>query len=132
MNECTHRLGQAGIGYDDATALRRISMTLNRWCELECGDGNDYASWSIERDEATDIPYRCVYPHTGDMYRTRTPDREKGALKRLAVIMDRYPAFVSYYQTDPRGASLYIVPRDRLDEGDDLSSVYTRGIAVYK
>ena len=25
---------------DDAQALRRISMTLHRWHELECGDSN--------------------------------------------------------------------------------------------
>ena len=48
------RLGKLGIGYDEAQALRRISMTLQRWGELECGDGNDYCSWSIERDEGTD------------------------------------------------------------------------------
>ena len=31
-----------GINLEDARALRRISMTLHRWYELECGDGNDH------------------------------------------------------------------------------------------
>ena len=38
-------------------ALRRISMTLSRWGELECGDSDNYKSWSIERDKETDKPY---------------------------------------------------------------------------
>jgi hypothetical protein len=47
--ECVARLEQLGIERSDALALRRISMTLHRWHELECGDGNDYASWTIAR-----------------------------------------------------------------------------------
>lgn len=43
----------AGISEDDALALRRIAMTLHRWHELECGDGNDYGSWAIERIAVT-------------------------------------------------------------------------------
>lgn len=48
-NDCIDRLREAGISRDDAEALRRISMTLHRWHELECGDSNDYASWTIAR-----------------------------------------------------------------------------------
>lgn len=43
------RLLEAGISDGGARQLRRISMTLHRWHELECGDGNDHASWSIAR-----------------------------------------------------------------------------------
>jgi len=43
----------AGVSTDDAHALRRISMTLHRWHELECGDGNGCierdGKWAIER-----------------------------------------------------------------------------------
>jgi hypothetical protein len=35
-----------GIDHTDAVSLRRISMTLHRWHELECGD----TSGCIERD----------------------------------------------------------------------------------
>lgn len=119
MNKHTYdmieRVKRVGITEPDAWALRRISMTLSKWFEMECGNGNDYASWSIERDEETDKPYLCTYPHTGAMYKRQIPDREKGARKRLATIMQRYPALVAYVQTDPRGASLYIVKRSDLE-----------------
>lgn len=55
-NDCIDRLRESGISYDDAVALRRISMTLHRWHELECGDGNDYASWCIVRGYETNKP----------------------------------------------------------------------------
>ena len=51
--DCIAHLVRAGIEYDDAQALRRIAMTLHRWHELECGDGNNYGSWSIERIPVT-------------------------------------------------------------------------------
>lgn len=35
--DCIDNLRQAGISREDAEALRRISMTLHRWHELECG-----------------------------------------------------------------------------------------------
>jgi hypothetical protein len=50
--ECIAPLIRAGISYDDAYALRRISMTLNRWFELECGTD----AGAIERDETTGKP----------------------------------------------------------------------------
>lgn len=64
----THQADQLralGFTQQEADALRRISMTLHRWFELECGDSNSYASWAIERDEADDKPYmiRHVYAH---------------------------------------------------------------------
>ena len=124
-------LRQKGIDFEHAHALRRISMTLHRWHELECGDGNNYASWSIERDEVTDKPYMVRYPHSGKSYRTPVADREKGALKRLHKIMCAYPHLVPYVQTDPRGASLYVIDKADLPEGADVSSLYNRGVAVY-
>jgi ribosomal protein L37E len=44
-------LRQRGFSYEEANTLRRIEMTLSRWSELECGGGNDYGSWAIERDD---------------------------------------------------------------------------------
>lgn len=147
-HDCLYHLTQNGIALDDAVALRRISMTLHRWHELECGDSNEYASWcmvrgkkvgyTFEYDEDNGKPYLEVHPHAS-FAKTRydsVPDRERGALKRLAKIMARYPGFASYVQGDPRGASLYILrPEDQngLQHGTtDFSSCYTRGIAVYK
>lgn len=121
------RLTAAGIGHGDAVQLRRIAMTLHRWGELECGiDGG-----CIERDEKTGVPYwynsRARYLQANDpRCYTRIADRERGALRRLAAIMARYPALTAYHQTDPRGAALYVGPRE------DMAVCYTRGVAVTK
>ncbi len=129
--EMLNRVTTLGFTFDEALQLRRIAMTFHSWDEAECGNGNDYASWSIERDEETDIPYRCVYPHTSnEVRRTRIPDKEKGAQKRLDAIMAKHPDFVAYHQGDCRGASLYIVRRSDLN-GSDIQSTYTKGIAVH-
>ena len=166
--DCIDALRAAGINYEDACALRRISMTLHRWHELECGDGNDYGSWAIVRGNKPKRdgmgarldggPNDETFEHDDDgapflehhHYRhgagkdtvsyTRLTDRERGALKRLAAIMARYPGFASYVQTDPRGCALYILTPDRLPadwdtdltRGDWLSCNYSRGIAVHK
>ena len=130
---CLDQLASLGITHDDATALRRIAMTLHRWHELECGTD----SGAIERDEKTGIPYwynansRYLAPNDPRAY-NRIPDREKGAEKRLAKITARYPTLTPYIQGDCRGASLYILRPGDVPEGADVDSYYSRGIAVYK
>lgn len=133
IHDCVQRLVEVGIQRDDAEALQRISMTLDRWHELECGDGNEYASWAIERDETTDRPYMVRYPHHSDKpQRSPIPDREKGALKRLDKIMSHYPTLTAYVQGDPRGAALYILRPGDVPEGERAESWYSRGVAVYR
>ena len=95
------------ISQDDVNTLRRAAMTLHRWSELECGNGDNYKSWSIERDEQTNLPYMCIYPHQDSMLRYRVPDREQGALKRIQKLCKRLSLHY-YHQTDPRGCSLYV------------------------
>ncbi len=108
-----------GVTYQDAQALRRISRTLHRWHEMECGTEHG----CIERDEATGIPYwLCAYRGKRTM---RMRDMETGALKRLDTIMARYPHLTHYIQGDPRGCALYILPAG---VGEDA---YHNGIAVY-
>jgi hypothetical protein len=121
-----------GIDYDDAKALRRISMTLRRWYELECGTDAGH----IERNEKTGKPMfynaRSRYLQANDPRAwSIIPDREKGALKRLGNIMAKYPDLKPYLQTDPRGAALYILRPNDVPEGKDASAYYTRGIVVY-
>ncbi len=111
------------IGTQDANMLRRAQLTLHRWAELECGDGNDYASWAIERDEETGRPYMCHYPHTGKMTRHRVADREAGALKRIKAVCERNGLHY-YHQTDPRGCQLYVAREPLTDQN------YTRGVAM--
>jgi hypothetical protein len=148
-----------GFTRDEAEQLRRISMTLQRWFELECGNSNDYKSWSIERDENTDIPYMVEHMHVvarpggslysnSNTYRTRVPDRETGARKRLDKIIKarnerQTPICANYYgvattyqvgayiQGDPRGAALYILRPGDVPEGKSADSYYNRGICVY-
>lgn len=127
-NDTLNRLAplrRAGITWDDAAALRRISMTLKRWHEGECGTEDGH----IERDEATGRTY-WVSAYNGR--RHRTPDRETGALKRLRKIMARYPDLSYHVQGDPRGAALYVLRPGDVPEGADPDCYYSRGLAVYK
>ena len=112
-----------GISVADAEALRRISMTLHRWHERECGD----AGGCIERDELTERPY------WHDAYSGRRwsiPDRETGARKRLAAIMVRYPTLRAYIHGDPRGCALYILRPDDASVGEEDSG-YSRGLPIW-
>jgi hypothetical protein len=115
------KLARLGISEDDALALRRIEMTLQRWGVLETSN--------IERDEATNKPYWTYEKGPGPRGRYPIPDRETGALKRLAKIMESYPALLAYHQTDPRGCALYILRREELG-GMRIDEVYSRGMAV--
>lgn len=139
MNKHTHemlsRLQSAGIEREDAYALRRIAMTLHRWHELECGGGNDDASWHIDRDEKTGKPYRVVWYHRNPTtLRFSIADREKGALRRLNNIVVKYLGTGIagvYVQTDPRGAPLYLLRKGDVPEGADAASYYHNGIAIH-
>jgi hypothetical protein len=142
MLECIARLTAAGIDSDDAHALRRISMTLHRWHEMECGDDNGHASWTITRGHKKNgdfthddngKPYIETHPHSGGKTTYYpTADREAGAKRRLNAIMKRYPTLQAYIQGDPRGAALYIIRPGDVREGADVDSCYSNGIAVYK
>lgn len=115
-------LVQLGFDYNDATALRRISMALRRWYEHKCNG-------AIQRDEKTGKPYW----YNADTGRELFPvaDRERGAKKRLAKIMGRYPAYGHYLQTDPRGCALYILRAGDVPHGEYPGAYYSRGIPVY-
>ena len=135
-------LREAGISSEDAHALRRIAMTLHRWHELECGSGNDHASWCITRGrkvgklfehDEKGFAYQEVHSHYSNKPEyTRIPDREGGALKRMAKIMVRYPGMSAYVQSDCRGAPLYILRPGDVPDGGNVASYYSHGIAVYK
>ena len=143
--DCIPQLERLGVSVEDAYALRRIAMTLHSWHERECG--------CVERDEVTGKPYMNLVAYKGEpAKRYYVPDLEKGSLKRLEKIMDKYdgcpigeyfpdtgqlkfrevPHLRAYVQTDPRGAALYIVKASDVPPGGDIESYYTRGVAVYK
>lgn len=128
------------LGFTDteADALRRISNTLRRWHEMECGTGEGQILRTIERDE-TERPFlRVQYPSQTGYVDRRYPvaDRETGARKRLDAILKarnerRTDALDAYIQTDPRGAALYILRPGDIPADSNPESCYTRGICVY-
>ena len=133
--DCIGILCNAGINYHDAWQLRRDAMALHRWFELECGDGNDYGSWAIERDETDNKLYMVHHSYASAKTvttRRRIADRETPAVARIKAVMAKYPDFLPYIQGDPRGAPLYIVRKADIPEGKELDAYYSRGIAVYK
>lgn len=142
-------LRRLGFESHEVDTLRRISNTLQRWYELECGtDGG-----CIERDEATGKPYWVNYHSrylsaNDPRSRSRIADREAGALRRLQKIMrdvnerrfvgdgastldSHCDDLSAYVQTDPRGAGLYILRPGDVPEGLSVESCYTRGVCVY-
>jgi hypothetical protein len=127
-------LGSYGLSDVEVQQLIRCERTLGRWDELECGDGNDYGSWAIERDEDTGKPF-MVHHHyrhgNGKDYTTRTPiaDREAGAIKRAKAIAERHGLTI-YHQGDPRGCTLYVIRPGDVPEGAKVESCYNRGIAL--
>lgn len=139
------------LGFTDSevSSLRRINSTLQRWHELECGDGNGM----IERDETTGKPFWISYTRrylgaNDARMRSTMADREAGALRRLAKIMRdvnerRYVGdaastlapycddLTTYIQSDPRGAALYILRPGDIPAGTSVESCYTRGVCVF-
>lgn len=132
-------LADVGFTFEESVALRRISMTLNRWNTDECnGD--------IQRNEVDGKPARYLRtgPSSARYHAYAIPDREAGALSRLRKIVaarnhrarlaktfQKRELVVPYHQGDPRGASLYIVPATYLADSK-IEEVYHRGIAIHK
>lgn len=129
-----------GFTRDEAESLRRISMTLHRWHELECGTGDG----CVER-ENDDGTGRAFWRNSYSGKRYPIADRETGARKRLALILaarnarpqlaqgnGRYDGnMAAYIQGDPRGAALYILRPGDIPAGADVGAYYSRGICVY-
>lgn len=130
-------LSSLGFTYGETETLRRAEMTLHRWAERECNG-------EVERDEATGKTYYEIESPQGKRRRYPVPDRETGALKRVAAVIasrnaraanpddeeDRSASVSFYHQTDPRGAALYILRPGDVPEGEDVGSYYSRGVAV--
>ena len=118
------RLAVFGFTADDVAGLLKIERTLHRWAEQECGD----ASGMIERDETTGKPFWRSYNRPD--VSLPVPDRETGALAKLAKIMAGRRGVVAYHQGDPRGCALYIVRTADFPKGERVDAYYSRGVAV--
>ena len=111
-----------GFSVEESESLRRISNTLRRWYEHECNG-------AIQRDETTDKP---AWYNTNTARRIcAAPDRERGAIRRLDAIMSAHAPLSYHLQTDPRGATLYILRPGDVPAGQHAESYYSRGICVY-
>lgn len=132
-------MGDMGFTFDEAETLRRAQMTLHTWAERECNG-------EIERDEETGKVH-AFNSYTGKRSRRPIPDRETGALKRIAAVADARNErifglvgddnklvpqgdLIPYHQTDPRGCALYLVKTSDVPEGEGIGSYYNRGFAV--
>ena len=123
LNHLEAVLLRNGFSTDEFNTMRRISATLHRWSEHECNG-------AIQRDEETNVPYWYSTMSGKRLY--KAPDRETGALKRLAAIMAGHPDLLAYNQTDPRGCALYLVPKSELERtGHPVDAIYSNGIVVY-
>ncbi len=103
---------------EHAATLRRAQMTLHRWAEEICNG-------TIQRDGADGDgqPFRHYGNGTaGPFLTTRIPDRERGALARIAKICKASDLHF-YHQTDPRGCALYVSAEPLTDQN------YSRAIA---
>ncbi len=130
-------LRSLGFSSVEAERLRRISLTLHRWFEHECNG-------AIQRD-GDDGEGRPFWYNTNTGRKIGpVADRETGARKRLDAIIGARNARVrpaagetridpvsAYIQSDPRGASLYILRPGDVPDGKQAESYYNRGIVVY-
>ena len=124
ITELIYRLCEYGFTDKEVEAMRRISHTLTRWCEAEC-------SGEIERNEESGLTYSRYGRDLQFICSCR--DRENGAIKRMSRILANHPGWSWYYQTDPRGCSVYLYHAGdaRLNEYP-IKSIYSSiGIAIY-
>jgi hypothetical protein len=142
------RLKSLGFTYEESQSLRRIEMTLRRWFEAECGTDRGH----VEREGGEEDGRPMFHPsglHVGNTWYEPKPypiaDREAGARRRLAAIVKarnlrRSPTefmqanaqdwVIPYVQTDPRGAALHLLTRADIRPGEDIGSIYNRGVCV--
>jgi hypothetical protein len=116
------RLEAVGFTTQEVDSLLRCSRTLSTWAEHECNG-------VIQRDgeEGDGKPY--WYSLTTHERLVRTSDREAGALRRVKTLCDRHGVRF-YHQGDPRGCALYIIRKGDVQDGTDVRSCYTNGVAI--
>ncbi len=103
----------------EAETLRGISVRLSTWGERLCNNTE------VDNDDKAYI-YNQM---TGKRYRCN--NLGKGLVARLEALVANHIGYIAYHQMDPRGCSVYIVPKDKLN-GRDVDSWYSSvGVPVY-
>lgn len=123
-------LERAGFDADETDRLLKIEHTLHRWSEEECNGTIERDPDDVSPKHPDGQPYRSFAAWGGKHNAYKVADREAGALRRLAQLMEGHPEYVAYHQGDPRGCALYLVKRSEVPEGGRLDSYYARGLAV--
>lgn len=101
-----------------ARTLRRAQMTLRRWAEEMCNgtiqrderptlDPSDHINGDRGRSMKNGRPLRVWHTMGGAVRSHPIPDRERGALARVAAVC-KAAGLHWYHQTDPRGCALYV------------------------
>ena len=143
VNVLGQKLMSGAIERDESTGnpyfVRQGNYGWSVWCLADDGAGKTRASRKTFPTKDAAIEYMLTVAPSREpeirqvLYRRfPVPDRETGALKRLAAIMARYPQLSAYVQGDPRGAALYILRPGDVPEGGQADAYYSRGIAVYR
>ena len=94
-----------------ARTLRRAQLTLHRWAEEMCNG-------TIQRagEQGDGQPYRHYGTGTkGPFLTVKCPDREAGALRRVAEVC-KAAGLHYYHQPDPRGCALYVSAEPLTDQ----------------
>ena len=125
ITELYYRMAEHGFAFDEMETLRKASNTLHRWSERECNE-------DIERREDGKV-YLTVHPMSGKPWSYPIRDMETAATKRIDRILANHSGWAWYYQTDPRGVSVYLYRSndERLSQYP-IESIYSSiGIAIY-
>ncbi len=103
--------------------LREVERTLHYWGVAECNN-----QIQTHDDESFHL-YRLDRWGSYTIHSKQIPDQKDLALREARRIADRYGLLV-YYQSDPRGCSLYVYRPEAL-KGSNIRSVYpTQALAI--
>ena len=91
-----NRLGAMGFTSEEVWKLVKIERTLSRWSALECGDGNDRCSWSIERAQSSYVCSQCGHRGYGEQAKTCNCEKCGDPAPVRTIEQDGKPYFVTY------------------------------------
>jgi hypothetical protein len=123
INHTESQLKALGLSQAECDQLRRDSMRLSRWGEMECNH-------DVQRDETTGKVTIRYARYDGSISKPQViADRETPAIKRCEAIAKAH-GLVFYHQGDPRGCAVYIGKAEDL-RGHSIDAAYSNLIAVY-